>query len=102
MCACMYVYLCRDMHVNMCVLCIVSSCSPGPYLCRMAFDDFKREFSDLEVCNITLDTFDEDENSECTPAQSCVTAGDQQAQYEHTVLSWPTRLCMLPVRPLVK
>lgn len=31
----------------------------------MSFDDFKREFSDLEICNITLDTFDEDESSEC-------------------------------------
>ena len=31
---------------------------------RMAFDDFKRNFTDIEICNITLDSFDEDQSSE--------------------------------------
>ena len=31
---------------------------------RMSFDDFKRNFTDIEICNITLDQFDEDQSSE--------------------------------------
>ena len=30
----------------------------------MSFDDFKRNFTDIEICNITLDQFDEDQSSE--------------------------------------
>ena len=30
---------------------------------RMTFDDFKRNFTDIEICNITLDQFDEDQSS---------------------------------------
>ena len=48
----------------------------------MSFDDFKREFSDLEVCNVTLDSFDEDESSECTPANACITSDDKHADTE--------------------
>ena len=32
------------------------------YLHRMNFDDFKNNFTDLEICNITLDSFDEDDD----------------------------------------
>lgn len=34
-------------------------------ICRMSFDDFKRNFTDIEICNITLDQFDEDQSSKC-------------------------------------
>ena len=64
-----------------------ASSPPVPYVCRMAFDDFKREFSDMEICNITLDTFDEDESGECIPARSCVTAGDQHGPVSQLVTS---------------
>ena len=30
---------------------------------RMSFDDFKRNFTDIEICNITLDQFDVDHSS---------------------------------------
>lgn len=30
---------------------------------RMSFDDFKRIFTDIEICNITLDQFDMDQSS---------------------------------------
>ena len=73
------------MYVSMCVhacTCSLSSAVPLSPICRMSFDDFKREFSDLEVCNVTLDSFDEDESSECTPANACITADDKHADTE--------------------
>ena len=30
---------------------------------RMSFDDFKRNFTNIEICNITLDQFDVDQSS---------------------------------------
>ena len=28
----------------------------------MSFSDFKKEFDDMEICNVTLDSFDETED----------------------------------------
>lgn len=37
---------------------------------RMSFDDFKRNFTDVEICNITLDQFDEDQSSKLSDVNS--------------------------------